>query len=74
MLPAKWVYLGVAETCNLVTADLKSVSKYLFYLFCLFAISWDAPAAHGGFQARGQIRAVGTSLHHSHSNAGSLTH
>ena len=36
---------------------------YLFiYLFCLFAISWAAPEAYGGFQARGPIGAVATSL------------
>ena len=32
-----------------------------------------APLAYGSSQARGQIRAVVTSLHHSHSNTGSLT-
>ena len=37
----------------------------------LFAISWAAPAAYGGSQARGLIGAVATHLHHSHSNAGS---
>ena len=64
---------------------------YLFiYLFCLFAISWAAPVAYGGSQARGRIGAVATGLHQSHSkrgiqavsatyttahgNAGSLTH
>ena len=35
------------------------------------AISWAAPAAYGGSQARGPIRAVATGLHQSHSNAGS---
>ena len=30
---------------------------YLF-IFCLFAISWAAPAAYGGSQARGRIGAV----------------
>ena len=48
--------------------------------FCLFvvvvvvvvvAISWAAPAAYGGSQARGRIGAVATGLHQSHSNAGS---
>ena len=49
--------------------------KYLFiYLFCLFAISWAAPAAYGGSQARGPIGAVATSLRQSHSNAGSKPH
>ena len=41
-----------------------------FYFFCLFAISWAAPAACGGSQARSQIGAVATGLHQSRSNAG----
>ena len=48
----------------------------LFFVFCLFvvvvvAISWAAPVAYGGSQARGLIGAVATSLHQSHSNSGS---
>ena len=42
-----------------------------FFFFCLFAISWAAPSAYGGSQARGPIGAVVTGLHQSHSNAGS---
>ena len=34
-------------------------------------ISWAAPTAYGGSQARGQIGAVGTGLRQSHSNSGS---
>ena len=45
---------------------------YLFiYLFCLFAFSRAAPAAYGGSQARGLIRAIAIGLHQSHSNSGS---
>ena len=41
---------------------------YLFiYLFCFRA----APAAYGGFQARGTIGAVAASLRHSHIKSGS---
>jgi len=40
-----------------------------FFFFGLFAISWATPTAYGGSQARGLIRAVATSLRHSHSNA-----
>ncbi len=36
-----------------------------------FAISWAAPAAYGGSQARGRIRVVAAGLRHSHSNVGS---
>ena len=35
------------------------------------AISWAAPTAYGGSQARGPIGAVATGLHQSHSNSGS---
>ena len=40
----------------------------------LFAISWAAPAAYGGSQARGPIGAVAAGLRQSHSNAGSELH
>ena len=39
--------------------------------FGLFAFSRAAPAAYGGFQARGLIGAVAAGLHHSHGNSGS---
>ena len=48
------------------------LSIYLFFVF--FAFSRLAPAAYGGSQARGLIRAVATGLHHSYSNAGSEPH
>ena len=60
------------------------------FLFCLFvvAISWAAPAAYGGSQARGlmgavrpspepqqcRIRAASATYTTAHGNAGSLTH
>jgi len=46
---------------------------FIFY-FCPFAISWAAPAAYGGSQARGRTGAAATSLRQSHSNAGSEPH
>ena len=42
-----------------------------FVVVVVVAISWAAPAAHGGSQARGRIGAVATDLHQRHSNAGS---
>ena len=48
-----------------------AVGKQYICIFCLFAISWAAPATYGGSQARGQIRAVATGLSQSHSNEGS---
>ena len=51
-------------------------SGFFFFFFFFFlsfvvvvAISWAAPAAYGGSQARGRIGAVATSLSQSHSNA-----
>ena len=46
---------------------------FVFFFFCLFvvvvvAISWAAPAAYGGSQARGLIGSVATGLRHNHSN------
>ena len=42
------------------------------FLFCF--VFRAAPAAYGGSQARGRIRATVEGLHHSHSNAGSKPH
>ena len=61
------------------TPHLPFLFFYFFIFFCLFvvivvvvvAISWAAPTAYGGSQARGLIGAVATSLRQSHSNAGS---
>ena len=55
---------------------LQTLFIYLFtYLLTyLFAISWAAPAAHGGSQARGRIRAIASGLRQSHSNVGSKPH
>ena len=47
-------------------------APFIFILFyCLFAISWAAPAAYGGSWAKGLIGAVAASLLQSYSNAGS---
>ena len=53
---------------------LQQSNDFLFFVFVFFAISWAAPAAYGGSQARGQIWAVAAGLCHIHSNARSLTH
>ena len=44
---------------------------FFFFFFCLFVISWAAPLAYGGSQARGRIGALATGLRQSHSHAGS---
>ena len=46
---------------------------FLSFFFFFFLLFRAAPTAYGSSQARGRIRAVAVSLHHSHSNAGSLT-
>ena len=49
---------------------MQLLKNYLFiYLLCR-----AAPTAYEGSQARGQIGATAAGLHHSHSNARSLTH
>ena len=41
---------------------------YILYLFFIFLLLRAAPAAYGGFQARGLIGAAAANLHNSHSN------
>ena len=43
---------------------------FVFFVFC-FCLFRAAPAAQGGSQARGRIRAAAAGLHHSPSNTGS---
>ena len=50
---------------------LVSFSFVVVLVVVVVAISWAAPAAYGGSQARGRIGAVATGLRQSHSNAGS---
>ena len=49
----------------------KDLYKQEFYLFIylFFVFSKAVPAAYGGSQARGLIRAIAVCLHHSHSNS-----
>ena len=48
---------------------------FLLLLFFCFVLFFKAvPAAYGSSQARGQIGATVASLHHSHCNAGSVSH
>ena len=69
----------MVQLLSAIAASLPmSTSTSLFFL-CLFVCLFFAflratPAAHGGSQARAQIGAVATGLHHSHSNARSKPH
>ena len=47
---------------------------FFFFFFFFFSLSRAAPAAYGGYQARGPIGAVAPGLCQSHSNAGSKPH
>ena len=77
-LPSEHCFCGVPQSlsgCVFIIICLQVfLFIYLFIYFCLFAISWPAPAAYGGSQPRGLIRAVVSGLHQSHSNAGSEPH
>ena len=54
---------------------LPSDLDFFFFLFLVFLpFLGPSPTAYGGSQARGLIRAVAASLHHSHSNTGSKPH
>ena len=78
-----WVMLTlVKQICSLCENSPSRTYPFAFYFLCidirftfiffyLFAISWTAPMAYGGSQARGRIGAVATRLCQSHSNTGS---
>ena len=59
-------YIQPTPTCQVFR-----FSGFRGFFFLLFRAT---PAAYGGFQAWGRIRATAAGLHHSHGNAGSLTH
>ena len=48
------------------------MSFFVFVVVVVVAISWAAPTAYGGSQARGLIGAVATGLCQRHSNVGSV--
>ena len=54
--------------------SIELISRAGLFFFGLFAISWAAPSAYGGSQARDPIGAVAAGLGKSHSNAGSRPH
>ena len=65
------IVLSVTILGGLIGSGIFLFFFFFFFFFGLFAISRTAPAACGGSQARGRIRAVATGLHQSHSNTGS---
>lgn len=65
---SSWILVGSL----LLTHD--GNSDIIVVIIIIIVFFKAAPVAYGGSQARGQIAAVAASLHHSHSNTGSLTH
>ena len=63
---------------KILKLKIKYLFRYLFFCFCLsfffLCLFRAAPAAYGGSQAKGPIRAVANGLHHSHSHARSELH
>jgi len=57
-----WVILLYRRNWYKIVNQLTLIKKIFFLLFRA------VPAAHGGSQARGQIRATAANLHHSYSN------
>ena len=53
------------------TVPWQELLEFFIFIYFLFRATL---AAYGSSQARAQIGAAAASLHHSHSNAGSLTH
>ena len=63
-----WVDQEVSSSPNPFFFD---TDFFIIYFILLFR---GTPATYGSSEARGEIRAVAASLHHSHSNAGSKPH
>ena len=69
-----WIWVSFVDDENILALDSGDgyITLWIYQnplnctFFCIFG---DTPAVYGGCQARGPIRAVATSLHHSHSNA-----
>ena len=74
-----WLLLDL--NIHLIEGFSSYIYSFFFFLFFSFLSFFffffyfrAAPAAYGGLQARGPIRAIDAGLHHSHSNSGSELH
>ena len=59
--------LGTGSGAQAQVNGQQASSSSFFFFFWSFCLSRAAPAAFGGFQARGSIRAIAAGLPHSHS-------
>ena len=73
-LQVAWVFLNAVLEMAQVAWGQALLQTQRFICLFLFLSFRPTPVACGGFQARGQIGAVATGLHHSHSNARSQSH
>ena len=64
----------VVMGCWLGSGPGGSFILFLFIYFLSFVFFRAVPMAYGGSQARGQIRDIAASLHHSYSNSGFESH
>ena len=60
-----------AQQSDSVMCVCVSIYSFTVPFFVVVVFLELLPEAHGGSQARGQIRVVAVGLHHSHSNSGS---
>ena len=66
-----YLFLCQYHTVFIIIIIIFFFLSFVFFVVVVVAISWAAPAAYGGSQARGLIGAVATGLRQSHSNTGS---
>ena len=67
-LGVKDLYLIACGVCGAPRTQYPLTPHGYFILFYFILSLGATPAADGGSQARGQIGAIATGLHHSHSN------
>ena len=69
-----YLYIFIGEMSIQIICPFKNYIFVVVVVVVFLVISWAAPAAYGGSQARGRIGAVAAGLCQSHSNEGSEPH
>ena len=70
--PLKFTLLQGSSFYSTSSLDISKNAHCFIFIFYFFSLR-ATPEAHGSSQAKGWIGAAAAGLHHSHSNAGSLT-